>query len=130
VFYADDINTLGGSVHSIKVSAETLTVASNGCRLEENDDKTKYMVMSRDKNAVRSHTIKIGNRSFEMVEQFKYFGSTLTNQKFIQQELKIRSKSENACYHSVQNLLFSTLLPKNLKIEIYRPIILHVVLYK
>jgi len=86
--------------------------------------------MSRDQNAGRSQSIKIDNRSFEIVELFKYLGSTLTNQNSIQQELKIRWKSENVGYHSVQTLLFSTLLSKNLKIEIYRPIILHVILYE
>ena len=40
---SDDVNTLGGNVHSIKERAEILIVASNGCRLEENVDKTKYM---------------------------------------------------------------------------------------
>ena len=38
------------------------------------------MVMSRDQNAGRSHNIKIDNRSFEKVEEFKYLGKTLTNQ--------------------------------------------------
>jgi len=40
-----------------------------------------------------------------------------------------RLRSGNACYHSVQNLLSSRLLTKNLKIKIYRIIILPVVLY-
>jgi len=84
--YVNDINssTLGGSVHSIKLSAETLVVASNGCRLEEYADNTKYTVMSGDQNAGRNHSIKIGNRFFEMVGQFKNLGSTLTNRNFIQ----------------------------------------------
>ena len=51
----------------------------------------------------------------------------LKNQNSIQEEIKSRSKSGNACYHSVQNLLSSNLLSKNLKI--YRTIILLVVLY-
>ena len=42
---------------------------------------------------------------------------------------RTRLKLENACYHSVQNLLSSRLLSKNLKIKIYRTIILPVVLY-
>ena len=54
---------------------------------------------------------------------------TLTNQNSNQEEIKSRLKSENACYHSVQNLLSSSLLSKNLKIKIYRTIILPVVLY-
>ena len=42
------------------------------------------MVMSGDQNAGRSHDIKIDNSFFERVEQFKYLGTTLTNQSFIQ----------------------------------------------
>jgi len=56
-------------------------------------------------------------------------GTTLTNQNSIQEEIKSRLKSGNACYYSVQNLLSFRLLSKNLKIKIYRTIILPVVLY-
>jgi len=63
------------------------------------------------------------------VDEFKYLGTTLTNQNSIQEEIKSRLKSGNACYHSVQNLSSSSLLSKNLKIKIYRTIILPVVLY-
>jgi len=81
--------------------------------LDENADKTKYMVMSRDQNIGRSHIVKTDNSSFERVEEFKYLGKTLTNQNSIQEEIKRRLKSGNACYHSVQNLLSSRLLSKN-----------------
>jgi hypothetical protein len=63
------------------------------------------------------------------MEEFKYLGTTLTNQNSIQEEVKSRLKSGNACYYSVQNLLSFRLLSKNLKIRIYRTIILPVVLY-
>jgi len=72
--------------------------------------------------------MKIDSRSFGMVEEFKYLGTTLTNQN-IQEEIKSRLKLGNACDHSVQNLLSSTSLSKNLKIKIYRTIILPVVMY-
>ena len=51
------------------------------------------------------------------------------NQNSTEEEIKSRLKSGNACYHSVQNLLSSSLLSKNIKIKIYRTIILHFVLY-
>ena len=61
----------------------------------------------------------IDNSSFERVEELKYLGTNLTNQYSIQEEIKSRLKSGNACYYSVQTLLSSSLLSKNLKIEIY-----------
>ena len=57
-------------------------------------------------------------------------GTTLTDQNSIQEEIKSTLKSGNACYHSVQNLLSSRLLSKNLKIKVHRTIILPVVLYE
>jgi len=84
--------------------------------------------MSQDHNAGWNHNIKIDNNSFERVEDFKYSETTLTNQNSIQEEIKCRSKLGKACYHSVQNLLSSSLFYKNIKIKIYRTIILLVVL--
>jgi len=118
--YVDDFNICGGSVHTIKENAETLIVASKEIGLEINADKTKYMVMSRDQNAGQSHNMKIDSMSFERVEEFKYLGTTLTIQNSIQEEIRNRLKSGNACYHSVQNLLSSGFLSKNLKIKIYK----------
>ena len=118
--YADDISAriLGRSVHTIKENAETLIESTKETGLEVNADKTKYMVMSRDQNAVRSYNMKTDNRSFEMVEEFRYFRTTLTNENSIQEEIKCRLKLGNACYYSVQNLLSSSLLSKTLKIKI------------
>ena len=69
--------------------------------LEVNADKIKYMVVSRDQNAGQSHSIKTDNSPFERVEEFKYLGTTLTNQNSIQEEIKSRLQSGKACYHSV-----------------------------
>ena len=74
-------------------------------------------------------TVNIDNSTFKRVEEFKYLGTTLKNQNSIVQEIQSRLRSGNACYHSVQNLLSSRLLSKNIKIKIYRTIILPVVLY-
>ena len=74
-------------------------------------------------------SVRTDNSTFERVEEFKYLGTALTNQNSIAEEIKSRLKSGNACYHSVQNLLSSRLLSKNLKIKIYRTVISPVVLY-
>ena len=76
-----------------------------------------------------SHSMKTDDSSIGRVEEFKYLGTTLTNKNSIQEEIKSRLKLGNACYYSVQNLLSSSLLPKKLKIKIYRTIILPVDLY-
>jgi hypothetical protein len=103
--------------------------ASKEIGLEVNAEKTMYMVMSRDQNTGQNGSIQIGNKLFETVEHFKYLGTTLTNENSIHEEIKSSLKSGNACYHSVQNFLSSSLLSKNVKINIYRTIILPVVLY-
>jgi len=87
------------------------------------------MVMSRDQDAGQSHNIKTDKSSFERVEEFKYLGTTLTNQDSIQEEIKSRLKSGYACSHSAWNILSSSLISKNFKIKIHRTIILPVVLY-
>ena len=126
--YGDDVNILGGSIHTLKENAEALVAVTRETGLEVSADKSKYVVMSRYQNAGRNHSVRIDNNStFERVEEFKYLGTTLTNQNCFLEEIKGRLRLGNACYHSVQNLLSSRLLPKNLKIKIYRTIILPVI---
>jgi hypothetical protein len=119
------VNLLGDNTDTINKSTETLTEVC----LEINVEKTKYMFLSRHQNVGQNLGIKIVNRSFENVLQFKYLGATVTNQNLIQEEIKRRLNSGNACYHLVQNLLSSRLLPRNLKIRIYKTVILPVVLF-
>jgi hypothetical protein len=116
--YADDVNLLGSNRDTINKNTETLIDASKKVDLEVNIEKTKYMLVSHDQNAGQNQDIKIGNRSFENMPQFKYLGMTVTNRNLIQEEIKGRLNSGNACYHSVQNLLSSR-----------KTIILPVVLY-
>jgi hypothetical protein len=126
--YADDVNLLGDNIDTINKNIETLTDASKEVGLEVNVEKTKYMLVSRDQNAGQDRKI-IGNRSFENASQFNYLGMTVTNQNLIKVKIKRRLNSGNACYHLVQNLLSSHLLSKNVKVRIYKPIILPVVRY-
>jgi hypothetical protein len=76
---------LAGSVHAIKKNTEALLVASKEIGLEVNAEKTKYMVMSRNQNAGQNHNIKLDNKSFERLEEFKYLGTNLTNRNSIQE---------------------------------------------
>jgi hypothetical protein len=101
--YADDVIILGGSVPTIKLNTEASVVTGREIGPEVRADKTKYMVMSRDQHAGRSQDIKI-DISFEREEESKYLGTTLTNKNSIREEINSRLNSENACYHSVQNV--------------------------
>jgi len=87
------------------------------------------MVTSRCQNKGRSHIVKIGSNSIERKEEFKYLGTILKKQNSTKEEVKSRVKWGNACYHSVKNISSSSLLSNNLKIKIYRNIILRVVLH-
>jgi hypothetical protein len=77
------------------------------------------MLLSWHQNAGQHREIKIANRSFENVSQLKYLGTTVTNRNLIQELIKRRLSFGNACHHSDQNLLSSSLLSKNLKMRIY-----------
>jgi hypothetical protein len=87
------------------------------------------MLLSHHQNVSRNGDIKKATSLFENVSQFKYLGTTVTNQNLIQEKIRRRLNSGNACYHSVQNLLSSCPLTKNVKIGICKILILPVVLY-
>jgi hypothetical protein len=121
--YADAVNLLEDNTNTMKGNTETLIDANKEVGLEVNTEKTKYMLLSHHQNAGQNHDMKIANTSFENVVQFKYLGTTATDQNLIQEEIKRRLNSGNVYYHSVQNLLFSRQPLKNVKIKIYKTII-------
>ena len=86
--YADDVNILGRSAHTVKENTEALAVATKETGLEVNADKTKYMVMSRDQNAGRNYSMKIDNSFIERLEEFKYLGTTLTKKILFRKKLR------------------------------------------
>ena len=101
-----------------------------GAKLSKKDSSTCVFCMwCGQQNAGRIHSVRIDNNTFERVEDFKYLRTTLTNRNSIPEEITSRLSLGNACYNSVQNLLSSKLLSKNLKIKIHRTIILPVVFY-
>jgi hypothetical protein len=106
------VNLLGDNIDTVKKNTETLIDASKEVGLEINVEKTMYMLLSRQQNVGQNRDMRIANRSFENVSQFKYLGTIVTSQNLIQEEIKTRLNSGNACYHLVQNLLYSQLLSK------------------
>jgi hypothetical protein len=125
----NDVNLLWNNIDTIQKNIETVIDSITKVGLEINVEKTMHMLLSCQQIVCQNRDIKIANRSFENVSQFKYLGTTVTNQNLIQEEIKKTSNSGNTFYHSVLYLLSSRLLSKNLKIRIYNTTILHVVLY-
>jgi hypothetical protein len=103
--------------------------ASKDVGLEVDPEETNYKLMSSSQKRGQKHSIKMANRPFEDVAKFRYLGTTLTDQNCTHEEIKSRQNAGNACYHSVQSLLSSRLLSGNVKVKIYKTIILPVVLY-
>jgi hypothetical protein len=85
--------------------------------------------MSHHPNSGQNQNIKTANEAFENMAKFKYLEMALTNQNDSHDEIKSRLNLGNICYYSVQNLLSSHLISKNLKIKICKTVILPIVLY-
>jgi hypothetical protein len=90
VIITDNVNLLRGKIDAIKKNRETLTDLSREVGLKVNSEKTKYMLLSHHQNAGQNPEIKTANRTFENVAQFKYLGTTVTDQNLIQEEIKSR----------------------------------------
>jgi hypothetical protein len=116
----DDVIIVGENNDTIQKNTKALLDASKEVGLEVNPDKTKYMLVSRYQKVGQRQSINIGNRAFESVAKFKFVGTTLTDQNCIHEKIKSRLNSGNACYHSVQSLLSSRLLSRNVKVKIYK----------
>jgi hypothetical protein len=97
---------LDDCINIIKEITGNLLEASRDVGLEINAEKSNYMVMPRHQNSEQNQNIWIANEPFENVAEFKYLGTTLTNQNDIHDDMKSGLNSGNACYYSVQNTVF------------------------
>jgi len=86
--YTDDVNIMGGIVHTVRKNTKALVVDSKETCLEVNGDTAVYMVMSRDQKTRRSHNINNDDCSCERVVQFKYLETNLTYRNSIQEQIK------------------------------------------
>jgi hypothetical protein len=126
---ADDSNILEENTDTTKKNTEALLESSKEVCLKVKPEKTMYMLMSHYHKSRQKHSIKTENGSFQDVVKFNYLRTTLTDQNCVNEKIKTKLHSGNNCYHSVHRLLSSHLLSRNIKIKIYKTIILPVVLY-
>jgi ribosomal protein S2 len=87
--YAADVNLLGDDIDIIKKNTQSLTDDSKEVGLEVNTEKTKYMLLSCHQNAEQNYDMKMANRCFENVAQFRYLGTTITNHSPIQEDIEL-----------------------------------------
>jgi hypothetical protein len=90
ISYADDVNKMRENIDIIQKKTIAQLGTSKEVGLKVNPEKTKYMLESRCQKAGQRQSIKIGNRSFKSVANFKYLGTTLTDQNYIHEEIKSR----------------------------------------
>jgi hypothetical protein len=110
---ADDVKLLVDNIDTINKNTETLIDASKVVGLKVNLENTKCKLVSQDQNAGLNPDIKIANRSFENVSEFKYLRMTVTNQNLIEEEIERKLDSGNVCYLSVQKLFSSSVKELN-----------------
>ncbi|PSN39817.1 hypothetical protein C0J52_18431 [Blattella germanica] len=103
----------------------TTTCNTRKLGLEVNINKTKYMVTHRNASCNAKGQLMMTNEgNFEEVAEFKYLGALITNRNEIQKEIKHRLNSGSACYYALQGLLSSKRLSRNIKLKIYKTVIL------
>jgi hypothetical protein len=95
--YADNLNLLGDNIDTMTENTGTVINAGKEVGLEAHAENTEEILLLLHQTAGQNQDIKIGNRSFENVAQFRYLGTIVTNENLLQEETKRRLNSGNAC---------------------------------
>ncbi|KAL4154352.1 hypothetical protein QTP88_000231 [Uroleucon formosanum] len=125
--YADDIVLFGESKTELEGTVQKLILSSKKMGLKINENKTKYMLMSRRPTPLQN--VSIDHFSFEQVENFKYLGANINHKNNMHNEIKSRISAANRGYHAMRKMFTSKLLSKDTKKKLYiaylRPIVMY-----
>jgi sorting nexin-29 len=130
IAYADDIVLLGRSVNYLKEILEELKQGAKKVGLEINQDKTKYMIMTGNKDKwQRVQDFTSGEVSYERVDTFEYLGSVLNEENYTGLEIRSRVMAGNKCYYALGSIMRSKSISRKSKLKIYRTVIKPIVIY-
>jgi len=94
-----------------------------------NERKTKYMFMTAAGNIRKTHNLRIGNKEFEGVSEFKYLGNIIENNNRNERCIKERIRTGNKAYYANLQMLKSKIISRRSKLQIYKTLIRPVVTY-
>jgi hypothetical protein len=125
--YADDVVILGRSVTAIEEVVTQLQEATQTAGLIINQEKTKYMEITRKTDIEQA--LVINDMLFEEVNCFKYLGSMITSKNEIKEEIKARITAVNSCYYALKHIFKSRAVSKAVKTKIYKTLVKPIVMY-
>jgi hypothetical protein len=127
--FADDVVIIGRIDKCFKESTQ-LDEGAQQLGLEIKNDKTKYMINTRNKDIGRIERLEMeSGKNIDRVQQFKYLGRVVTEDNGISEEIKARTASGNRCYFAFQKLMRSSNASRKLKVILYKTIIRPVALH-
>lgn len=126
--FADDVGLIARSKKALSEGFKELEAAAGELGLEINEEKTEYMLMTR-RDVLHQGKVELGRKSFKNSKQFKYLGSTLTNNNSVTQEIETRLAAGNKSYFALLRVMKSSIISRDTKIRVYLTVIRPVVLY-
>jgi len=115
--YADDIVVMGNTRIEVTAKTDDLLKAAKFMGLKINQDKTKYMVVSREYEMVAD--LSVGQYTFQAVNDFKYLGTNINRNNNMPNKIKLRISAANKGFFALTKLFKSKLLSKRSKINLY-----------
>jgi len=118
--YADDTDIIGRTQSAMIEAFTSLERAAKGMNLFINQEKTKYISVTKKSHSIYLHYLEVGPHKFQLVHSFTFFGSDVNCNNDISAEIQKRILAANRCFHGMRKHLRSQLTSKNTKILTYK----------